>query len=79
MWIESFSQIVRHFLSGFTRFILEEAGQSVVEYSLLVTLIGTSTIFMVTLMGLSIGQMIGVDGLTVERYTEWAIEKYRDR
>lgn len=76
MRIELISQIVRLVVS---RFIMDEAGQSVVEYSLLVTLIGTSTIFMATLMGLSIGQMVGVDGVTVERYTEWAIEKYRDR
>jgi Flp pilus assembly pilin Flp len=61
------------------QFVRDEAGQSVIEYSLLMTLIGASTVFMATLMGFSIGQMVGVNGMTVERYTEWAIEKYRER
>lgn len=60
-------------------FIRDEEGQSVVEYSLLMTLIGASTVFMATLAGFSFGKVFGLSGMTVERYTEWAIEKYRDR
>ncbi len=60
-------------------FIGDEEGQSIVEYSLLLTLIGASTVFMITLMGFSIGRMMGISGITFERYTEWAYEKFRDR
>ena len=39
-------------------FLKDDAGQSIVEYSLLLTLIGASTVFMLTLMGLSISRMM---------------------
>ncbi|MGH9854800.1 MAG: Flp family type IVb pilin, partial [Blastocatellia bacterium] len=56
-------------------FLLDESGQSVVEYTLLLTLIGATTVFMLTLMGLSVSQMIGVQ-VTWDRYTQWAYEKF---
>lgn len=56
-------------------FWLDEAGQSVVEYTLLLTLIGATTVFMLTLMGLSLSQMLGVQ-VTWDRYTQWAYEKF---
>lgn len=58
-----------------TNFLLDEAGQSVVEYTLLLTLIGATTVFMLTLMGLSISHVLGVH-ITVENYTKWAYEKF---
>ena len=57
-------------------FLRNEEGQSVVEYSLLLTLIGASTVFMLTLIGISISRAIGVS-VTVENYTNWAYEKFR--
>ncbi len=56
-------------------FLLDETGQSIVEYTLLLTLIGATTVFMITLMGLSIGQMVGIH-VTWDSYTEWAYEKF---
>jgi Flp pilus assembly pilin Flp len=56
-------------------FLLDEAGQSIVEYTLLLTLIGATAVFTITLMGLSISQMIGVQ-VTWDSYTEWAYEKF---
>ncbi len=55
--------------------LLDETGQSVVEYTLLLTLIGATTVFTLTLMGLSIGQMLGIQ-VTWDRYTEWAYDKF---
>ena len=60
-----------------TEFLEDEAGQSVVEYSLLLTLIGASTVFMLTMMGLSISRMMGMSDVTVQNYTNWAYEKFR--
>lgn len=60
-------------------FVKDEEGQSVIEYSLLLTLIGASSIFMLTLMGFSISRAIGVQDITVERYTRWAFEKFSTR
>jgi Flp pilus assembly pilin Flp len=59
-------------------FVKDEAGQSIVEYTLLMTLIGATTVFMLTMMGVSIGKMIGVN-LTVEDYTSWAYEKFKTK
>ena len=56
-------------------FLLDESGQSVVEYTLLLTLIGATTMFMLTLMGLSVSQMIGVH-VTWDGYTQWAYDKF---
>ncbi|HQR36457.1 MAG TPA: Flp family type IVb pilin [Blastocatellia bacterium] len=58
-------------------FLKDDAGQSIVEYSLLLTLIGASTVFMLTLMGLSISRMMGMTDITVQNYTSWAYEKFR--
>lgn len=60
-----------------TEFLEDEAGQSVVEYSLLLTLIGASSVFMLTMMGLSISRMMGMSDVTVQNYTTWAYEKFR--
>lgn len=60
-------------------FLKEEAGQSVVEYSLLLTLIGASSVFVMTMLGLSISRMIGMSDVTVENYTNWAFEKFRTK
>jgi len=59
-------------------FLWDEAGQSIVEYTLLLTLIGATTVFMLTLMGVSIGRMIGIN-VTVEDYTSWAYEKFKTK
>ena len=59
-------------------FLKDEAGQSIVEYTLLLTLIGATSIFMLTLMGLSISRMIGVNA-TFEDYTAWAYEKFKTK
>ncbi|MBK9314773.1 MAG: Flp family type IVb pilin [Acidobacteria bacterium] len=68
MWIEKLIE-----------FIKEEEGQSVVEYSLLLTLIGASTVFMLTLLGFSVSRAIGMQDITVEQYTRWAFEKFSAR
>ena len=59
-------------------FLRDEAGQSIVEYTLLLTLIGATTVFMLTLMGVSVGRMIGVN-VTFEDYTSWAYEKFKTK
>ncbi|MGE0130372.1 MAG: Flp family type IVb pilin [Blastocatellales bacterium] len=56
-------------------FLRDEEGQSIVEYTLLFTLIGATTIFMLTLMGLSISQVLGVH-VTWDSYRDWAYEKF---
>jgi Flp pilus assembly pilin Flp len=60
-------------------FVKDEAGQSLIEYSLLLTLIGASSVFMLTMMGLSITRMMGVTDITVQNYTSWAFEKFRTK
>ena len=42
-----------------TEFVKDEAGQSIVEYTLLLMLIGATSVFVLTLLGLSISQMLG--------------------
>jgi Flp pilus assembly pilin Flp len=69
----------RGIIDWLAAFMRDEGGQSVVEYSLLLSLISASSVFMVTLMGLSIGRLVGVDSLTIVHYTEWAIDKYQER
>ncbi len=59
-------------------FIKDEAGQSIVEYTLLLTLIGATSVFMLTVMGLSVSRMIGVN-VTIEDYTLWAYEKFKTK
>ncbi|MGH9855235.1 MAG: Flp family type IVb pilin [Blastocatellia bacterium] len=56
-------------------FLRDEEGQSVVEYTLLFTLIGATTVFILTLMGLSISQVVGIH-VTWDSYTDWAYEKF---
>ena len=56
-------------------FLKDEEGQSVIEYTLLLTLIGATTVFMLTLMGLSISQVLGIH-VTWDSYREWAYEKF---
>lgn len=59
-------------------FLKDEAGQSIVEYTLLLTLIGATTVFLLTLMGVSISRMIGVN-VTFEDYSSWAYEKFKTK
>ena len=40
-----------------TQFLKDESGQDVVEYSLLLVLIGTAALFVLSSMGVSIGQI----------------------
>ncbi|MFN0112234.1 MAG: Flp family type IVb pilin [Blastocatellia bacterium] len=69
---------MKKFLNEFlTEFLNDEAGQSIVEYTLLLTLIGASTVFVLTMMGLSITRIMGVSDVTVQNYTDWAYEKFR--
>lgn len=63
-------------LEKLTEFVKDEEGQSVVEYSLLISLIGASMVFMMTMMGFSISRAIGMQDITVERYTRWAYDKF---
>lgn len=60
-------------------FLRDEQGQSVVEYALLMTMIGAVVVLTLTLMGLSISRMIGVSDITVENYTSWAFEKFKTK
>jgi Flp pilus assembly pilin Flp len=60
-------------------FLKDEDGQSVVEYSLLMTLVGVSVVFVLTLFGISISRTMGVSDITVERYTEWAYDRFKSR
>lgn len=62
-----------------TNFWRDEEGQSVVEYSLLMTLIGASMVFMLTLMKVSLSRVIGISDITVQRYAEWAYEKFKTK
>jgi len=58
------------------RFLIEEEGQSIVEYTLLMTLIAATSVILMTMMGLSIGRMFGANDVTVENYYRWAYEKF---
>ncbi|MCI0336431.1 MAG: Flp family type IVb pilin [Acidobacteria bacterium] len=60
-------------------FLRDEEGQSVLEYSLLLSLIGASMVVVLSLMGLSISRIFGVSDFTVGRYAEWAYDKFRSR
>jgi Flp pilus assembly pilin Flp len=59
-------------------FLRDEEGQSIVEYTLLLMLIGATTVFILTLMGLSISQTLGIH-VTWESYRDWAYEKFRTK
>ena len=61
------------------KFIRDEQGQSVVEYALLMTMIGAVAVLTLTMMGLSISRVIGVSDVTVENYTSWAYEKFKTK
>ena len=58
-------------------FLKDEDGQSVVEYTLLMTLIATTSVLMLTMMGLSVSRMMGMNDITIENYYSWAYEKFR--
>jgi Flp pilus assembly pilin Flp len=60
-------------------FLKEEEGQSIIEYSLLMTLIGASMIFILTMLGISISRTVGITEFTVERYAEWAYQKFSSK
>lgn len=44
-----------------SEFVKDEAGQSIVEYTLLLTLIGAVSVFVLTLLGINISRMFGVN------------------
>lgn len=60
-----------------TEFVEDEEGQSVIEYTLLMTLIGATSVLLITMMGLSISRMMGMNDITIENYYTWAYEKFR--
>jgi Flp pilus assembly pilin Flp len=60
-----------------TRFVEDEEGQSIVEYTLLMTLIAATSLLMLTMMGLSISRSMGMNDITIESYYTWAYEKFR--
>jgi Flp pilus assembly pilin Flp len=59
-----------------TNFLSDEAGQSIVEYTLLMTLIAATSVVLLTMMGLSISRMFGMNDITVENYYRWAFDKF---
>jgi len=61
------------------KFLKDEGGQSIIEYSLLMVLIAASTMVLLTMWGISIRRMVGMNDFTVESYSQWAYEKYRSK
>jgi Flp pilus assembly pilin Flp len=58
-----------------TEFVKDEAGQDIVEYSLLLTLIGATSVFVLTMMGLSVSRLLGGENAFVRGYSSLNIEK----
>ena len=59
-------------------FLENEEGQSVAEYSLLLTLIGATLVLMMTMTGLSISQALGIK-VTWKSYYQWAYETFNTK
>jgi Flp pilus assembly pilin Flp len=55
--------------------LIDERGQSVVEYTLLCTLIGATSVFVLTLMGISISHVTGIQ-VAWSNYREFAYDKF---
>jgi Flp pilus assembly pilin Flp len=63
MWKEYLSQFLR-----------DEAGQDIVEYSLLLTLIGATSVSVLTMVGINIGRIFDKT-LTTVQYIEGHLDK----
>lgn len=59
----------------FVEFVRDEAGQDIVEYSLLLTLIGMTSIFVLTMMGLSISRLLGGENAFIRGYSNLEIDQ----
>jgi Flp pilus assembly pilin Flp len=70
-WRSGFEMLNR----SFERFWKDEDGQSIVEYSLLLVLIAATSVLMLTMLGLSISRMFGMNEFTVETLYKRAYEK----
>lgn len=57
------------------KFLRDESGQDVVEYSLLLTLIGATSLGMLTLVGINIGRIFDRTLATVQ-YVEVQTDKF---
>ena len=57
-----------------TQFLRDEAGQDIVEYSLLLTLIGATSVSMLTMVGINIGRIFDKT-LTTIQYVEGHLDK----
>jgi Flp pilus assembly pilin Flp len=56
-------------------FVKDEAGQDIVEYSLLLTLIGATSVFVLTMMGLSVSRLFGSENAFIRGYSSLTVEK----
>lgn len=57
-----------------TKFLRDESGQDVVEYSLLLTLIGATSVTMLTMVGINIGRIFDKTLATVQ-YVDGHLDK----
>lgn len=57
-----------------TQFLRDEAGQDIVEYSLLLTLIGATSLSVLTMVGINIGRIFDKTLATVQ-YVEGHLDK----
>lgn len=58
-----------------TEFVRDEAGQDIVEYSLLLTLIGATSVFVLTMMGLSVSRLLGGENAFIRGYSNLSLEE----
>ncbi len=56
-------------------FVKDEAGQDIVEYSLLLTLIGATSVFVLTMMGLSVSRLLGGENAFIRGYSNLNLEE----
>jgi Flp pilus assembly pilin Flp len=56
-------------------FVKDEAGQDIVEYSLLLTLIGATSVFVLTMMGLSVSRLLGGENAFIRGYSNLSLEE----
>ena len=59
----------------FVEFVRDEAGQDIVEYSLLLTLIGMTSVFVLTMMGLSISRLLGGENAFIRGYSNLEVDQ----
>ncbi len=58
----------------FVEFVRDEAGQDIVEYSLLLTLIGMTSVFVLTMMGLSVSRLLGGENAFIRGYSNLSVD-----